>query len=528
MMRCRSWLFAFAIMITSTGGVIAQQSSTPATPAQAQPDDTLLKPEQLEALVAPIALYPDALLANMLAAATYPLEVVEADRWVKERKNLKGDALKAEVDKKSWDDSVKALTATPSVLDTMSDKLDWTKSLGDAMLAQQADLMDAIQRLREKARANNKLVSNKQQKVSVQQQDNRQLIMIEPTDPNTMYVPYYEPATVYGAWPYTDYPPYYFGYPSYLGAGVVAAGLAFGAGYALGRWGNYWGGGVNWGNRNVYVNHLNRNNWQHNPAHRQGVRYNNVNVQQRFGNNNIRAGANNRMDFRGKSGQQVLNPGSNRPNAVDRASNVGDRGAGRTGDRADNRGDRAANRGDRGGGQRANKADRGRSNTANRARQGGGNRAAAANRARGGGGGLNVSSGRASAMASARGRASFASAGGGVRAGGGGFRGGGGGGFRGGGGGGRGGGGRRSDLALKHDVVLLGHLHNGLGFYRFSYLGSNETFVGVIAQEVQAVMPEAVTHGRDGYLRVFYEKLGVRFQTYGSWLAGGAHIPSGS
>ena len=538
MMRCKSLLLAFAIMMASPGGVIAQQSSTPATAPQAQPDETLLKPEQLEALVAPIALYPDALLANMLAAATYPLEVVEADRWLKEKKNLKGDALKAEVDKKSWDDSVKALTATPSVLDTMSDKLDWTKSLGDAMLAQQADLMDAIQRLREKARANNKLESNKQQKVSVQQQDNRQVIVIEPADPNTMYVPYYEPATVYGGWPYTDYPPYYFGYPSYLGAGVVAAGLAFGAGYALSRWGNYWGGGFNWSNRNLYVNHFNRNyNWQHNPAHRQGVRYNNVNVQQRFGNNNIRAGANNRMDFRGKGGQQVLNPGSNRPNAGDRASNVGDRGAGRTSDRAGNRGDRAANRGDRGGGgQRASKADRGRSNTANRARQGGGDRAAAANRARGGGarggggGGLNVSSGRASAMASARGRASFASAGGGgMRGGGGGFRGGGGGGgFRGGGGGGgRGGGGRRSDLALKHDVMLLGHLDNGLGFYRFSYLGSTKAYVGVVAQEVQAVMPEAVTRGRDGYLRVFYEKLGVKLQSYGSWLAGGAHIPRG-
>jgi len=527
MMWCRSALLALAIMITSAGGVTAQQSPAPATPAEAPPDENLLKPEQLEALVAPIALYPDALLANMLAAATYPLEVVEADRWLKERKDLKGDALKVEVDKKSWDDSVKALTATPSVLDTMSDKLDWTKSLGDAMLAQQADLMDAIQRLREMARANNKLVSTKQQKVSVRQQESKQVIVIESTDPNTMYVPYYEPATVYGDWPYASYPPYYFGYPPYLGAGVVAAGLAFGAGYALARWGNYWGGGFNWGNRNVYVNHFGRNAWQHNPAHRQGVRYNNVNVQQRFGNNNIRAGANNRMDFRGKGGQQVLNPGANRPNAGDRAGNVGDRGAGRTGDRSANRGDRAANRGDRGGGQRANQANRSRGNTANRARQGVGNRAAAANRPRGGGG-LNVSSGRSAAMASARGRASFASAGGGMRGGGGGFRGGGGGGFRGGGGGGRGGGGRRSDLALKHDIVLLGHLDNGLGFYRFSYLGSNATFVGVIAQEAQAIMPEAVARGQDGYLRVFYDKLGVRFQTYRSWLAGGAHIPRGS
>jgi hypothetical protein len=148
---------------------------------------------------------------------------------------------------------------------------------------------------------------------------------------------------------------------------------------------------------------------------------------------------------------------------------------------------------------------------------------------------MNVSSGRAAAAASARGRASMASmgprgGGGAMRAGGGGgFRGGGGGGFRGGGGGGfrgGGGGGRRSDIALKHDVVLLGHLANGLGYYRFSYLGSDKAYVGVIAQEVQSVMPEAVTRGSDGYLRVTYEKLGLKFRTYGDWLAHGAKIPA--
>jgi hypothetical protein len=525
MMRRGSVLLALVIMIATAVGAAAQRPAPPAPPP-AEPDQTLLKPEQLEALVAPIALYPDALLANMLAAATYPLEVVEADRWMKENKNLKGDAFKTEVDRKSWDDSVKALTATPSVLDMMSDKLDWTKSLGDAMLAQQADLMDAIQRLREKARANNKLSSTKQQKVTVEQQESKQVIAIEQTDPNTVYVPYYEPATVYGAWPYADYPPYYFGYPSYIGAGVVAAGIAFGTAWAIGRWGNYWGGGCNWGNRNVYVNHRTTNVWQHNAAHRQGVRYNNANVQQRFGNNNVRAGASNRMDFRGKGGQQVLNPGKDRPGGGgDRAGNIGDRAGDRGGDRPGNRGDK--------GGNRAKAADRGgnRGTVGNRAtRGGGGNRAAAANRARGAGGdGLNVSSGRAASAASARGRASFASAGaGGFRGGGGGgFSGGGGGGFRGGGGGGfrGGGGGRRSDLALKHDVVLLGHLDNGLGYYRFSYVGSHKAYVGVIAQEVESVMPEAVTRGNDGFLRVHYEKLGLTFRSYSDWLAGGARIP---
>jgi hypothetical protein len=528
MFRCGKPLIALAMLTATPVTISAQTADNPPAPSSAaqpasQPPQSaeLLKPEQLEALVAPIALYPDELLANVLAASTYPLELVQADRWLKGRKDLKGDALKKEVEKQSWDDSVKALASTADVISMMSDKIDWTKNLGDAVLAQQADVMDAIQRLRSKAYDNKKLVTTKQQKVRVQTQESKQVIAIESADPDTIYVPYYDPAAVYGTWPYADYPPYYFGYPSYIGAGVIAAGLAFGAGWAIGRWGNYWGGGFNWGNRNLYVNHYNRinsigNNWQHNPAHRQGVRYNNANVQQRFGNNNLKAGASNRMDFRGRDGQQVLRPGQDRPGGGDRA---GDRG-----------GDRAASR-DRPGGDRGN-----RPSTADRAK-GGGDRAKAANRrggsaARGGGGRdtafRNVSSGRVAAAQSARGRVSMAARGAGGPSfagrgggGGGGFRGGGGGGFRGG-----GGGGRRSDVALKYDVVLLGHLANGLGYYRFSYLGSSKSYVGVIAQEVQDVMPEAVTRGQDGYLRVYYEKLGLKLRSYSDWLAGGAKIPT--
>jgi Protein of unknown function (DUF3300) len=517
---CKSLLLALIILAGDVAGVTAQQSPTAPSASSTESDQALLKPEQLEALVAPIALYPDALLANMLAAATYPLEVVEADRWIKENK-VKGDALKAAVDKRAWDDSVKALTATPSVLGMMSDKLDWTKGLGDAMLAQQADLMDAIQRLREKARSNNKLTSTKQQKVTVQRQEDKQVIVIEPTDPNDLYVPYYEPAAVYGPWPYADYPPYYFGYPSYIGAGVVAAGIAFGTAWAIARWGNYWGGGCNWGSRNVYVNHRANGTWQHNAAHRQGVRYSNANVQQRFGNNNLRAGVSDRMDFRGKGGQQVLNPGNKRADGP-RAGNVGDRGGDRAGSQRDGAGDRAGNRGDRRGGSRAGSTDRRGGGAASRG--GRSNGVSAANRPRGGG--LNVTSGRAASAASARGRASLGSAGGAqFRGGGAGFHGGGG--FRGGGGGGfrGGGGGRRSDLLLKHDIVLLGRLANGLGFYRFSYIGSHKPFVGVIAQEVQGVMPNAVVRGSDGYLRVDYDKLGLTFRTYRDWLAHGAEIP---
>src|SRR4051794_16989394 len=190
-MFCRGKaLLALALLVTTPVAVTAQTAdpstvppaqSQPVQPQPAQPEagQPLLKPAQLDALAAPIALYPDALLANVLAASTYPLEVVQADRWVSAHKNLKGEALKKEVDKQAWDDSVKALAGTSELLAMMSDKLDWTKDLGDAVLAQQPDVMDAIQRLRSKAQANKKLSTTKQQKVSVQQQQNKQVIVIE-------------------------------------------------------------------------------------------------------------------------------------------------------------------------------------------------------------------------------------------------------------------------------------------------------------------------------------------------------------
>lgn len=534
MSRCGWILFVSALLLTPVAALAQDPGGTAPQPAAqasapAAPADQLLKPEQLEALVAPVALYPDDLLVNVLAASTYPLEIVEADRWAKANKNLKGDALKNEVDKQSWDESVKALVSVTDVLSMMSDKIDWTKKLGDAVLAQQPDVMDAIQRLRAKAQANNKLATTKQQKVSVQTQGSKQAIVIQSADPEKIYVPYYDPATVYGEWPYTAYPPYYFTPPSYLGAGLAAAGVVFGVGWAIGRWGNYWGGGCNWGNNNIYINRSNQinnvgNGWQHRPEHRQGVRYNNTDVANRFGGNAQRATAGNRMDFRGRDGQQVLRPGQDRPGG-------GDRKADRAGDRGDNR-PAAGGRGERPktadrakkGGDRA-KSGAGRANA-------GGDRARAASRevARGGGRDnafKNISSGRVANAQAARGRASM----GGSLGGGGAFAGrGGGGGFHGGGGrgGGRGGGGRRSDAALKQDVVLLGHLRNGLGFYRFKYLGGHDAYVGVMAQEVQAVAPDAVTRGSDGYLRVYYDRIGVKFRTYRDWLAAGAKIPTGA
>jgi hypothetical protein len=544
-------LLAFALFLVVAQGASAQTQTAPASTS----GDQSLKPEQIDALVSPIALYPDTLMAEVLMASTYPLEVVQAARWMEQNKNLKGDALKAEVDKQGWDESIKSLTATPDVLKMMSDKLDWTQKLGDAVLAQQTDVMDSVQRLRAKADANNKLQSTKQQKVSKKSEGGKQYIVIEPTDPQTVYVPYYDPAVVYGAWPYPAYPPYYWGASYWPGGGaLLATGLAFGAGYAVGRWasgGNYWGGGVNWGNNNINVNrpvniNTGGNNWNHNVDHRHGVRYNNKDVANKFNKgNNIRGGANNRMDFRGHDGKQALRPGGDgrpgggdrpgtgdRPGGGDRpGAKGGDRPGAKGGDRpgAKGGGDRA---GAKGGGQRKDVGSRGSGQQKAAAQRGGGARPG------GGGGGRNAFAGSGAgrnAMAQAsRGHASLGGrgGGGGPRMGGGGggprMGGGGGGGFRGGGGGGRGGGGggRRSDIALKHDITLIGHLNNGLGFYRFVYNGGDKAYVGVMAQEVQTVRPDAVMRGRDGFLRVFYDKLGVRFETYDRWVVSGARIPS--
>ena len=428
-------MFSMAMRVLTTAlsflMPVAAMAQTPAPqPPAAQPAATsqqTLMNAQLDALISPIALYPDALLSEILMASTYPLEIVEADRWVQGNKNLKGDLLKAAVDQQSWDNSVKSLVSTPDVLDMMSTKLSWTQQLGDAVLAQQPDVMDAIQRLRTKAQANNKLASNQQQTVSMQQQGGKQVIVIAPTQPATIYVPYYDPAVVYGPWPYPAYPPYYWPPPAYIGAAVIATGLAFGAGYALGRWasGGYWGGGFNWSgnniniNRNVSINNINRgggSNWVHNPVHRQGVRYNNANVAAKFGSNrNIAAGAQTRIDFRGRGGQQVLRPstgngfGGNRPNLGAGSSNLP------------------------GGGNRPNVGGGG-----NRPNLGGGGGGGAGGRGPGAFG--NISSGRVANMDANRGRASLGGGGGGVA------RPGGNGGRPGGGGGGgapRGGGRRR-------------------------------------------------------------------------------------
>ncbi|MGO4736847.1 DUF3300 domain-containing protein [Bosea sp. 2KB_26] len=524
-----------------------------ATPATLPVDQAPLAAAQLDALLAPIALYPDSLLAQVLMASTYPLEVVQAERWIAENKKLKGDALKAAAEKQAWDDSIKALVATPSVLEMMSKNLEWTQKLGDAVLAQETDVMDAVQRMRSRAYENKKLTSGTQQTVTVQQEGARQTIAIASAASDTLYVPYYDPGVVYGAWPYPESTPYYFPAPGYIAAGVVATGLAFGTAYALGRWatGGYWGGNINWNNNNININRDRVTHWQHNPQHRQGVRYGNSQVQQRFANTS-RPGSDGRMDFRGRDGNLARPDRPDRPNAG--AGNRPDRGEGANRPDRPNAGNRpnagaGAARPDRGAGNRPATADRARQNRPNAQRPA--QRPAQANRPSGGNVNRaaprrdnafgNMQPGRAATLQAQRGQASFAHAG--ARMGGGGFGGGGarmgggggarmgGGGFGGGGrgGGGRGGGGgRRSDIALKDHIVELGRLWNGIGFYRFAYRGSDRRYVGVMAQEVQEVAPEAVTRGADGFLRVYYERIGVPFQTYDQWLASGSHVPTGT
>lgn len=216
-------------------------------------------------MLAPIALYPDALLSQMLMAATYPLEIVQAERWLKANKNLKGDALAAELEKQTWDPSVKSLVNFPDVLAMMSEKLDLTMKIGDAMLAQQTDVLNTVQILRNKGQANGKLASNEQQNVTVsaappQQtsmqvvQPPPQVIQIESSSPEVIYVPSYSPTYVYGGWAYPSYPPAPYYPPGYVASNMIS----FGVGVACGAaWGYAWGN-CNWNGGDIDID-VNRN-----------------------------------------------------------------------------------------------------------------------------------------------------------------------------------------------------------------------------------------------------------------------------
>ena len=175
--------------------------------AQAQTEPKPFSPEELDQMLAPIALYDDALLSQVLMAAGYPLEIVEAARWSQANPNLKGDAAVTAVADKTWDVSVKSLVAFPSVLKQLSDHLDWTQKLGDALIGQQADVATSIQRLRAKASAAGTLKTGKEQTVTTQTQGSETTIAIQPTNPEVVYVPTYDPNTAYGQWSNPSYPP---------------------------------------------------------------------------------------------------------------------------------------------------------------------------------------------------------------------------------------------------------------------------------------------------------------------------------
>ncbi len=223
-------LLTAALIIPAAAPVAYAQNSS-------QQQAAKLSQAQLEALVAPIALYPDALVSQVLMAATYPLEVGEASNWAKANSKLKGDALNKALQQQTWDASVKSLVSFPPVLEMMGAQLSWTQQLGNTVLAQQSETMSAIQALRAKAKQAGSLQSNSQQTVTTQGSGSSQTIIIEPANPQVVYVPTYNPTVVYGAWAYPAYPPYAYYPPGYV-AGTAL--LSFGVGMAVGA--ALWGG----------------------------------------------------------------------------------------------------------------------------------------------------------------------------------------------------------------------------------------------------------------------------------------------
>jgi len=274
---------------------------------QQQPaQQPLMPPEQLDNLVAPVALYPDPLLGQVLAASTYPLEVVEANQFVQQNSNLHGQDLMNAARQQNWDPSVQALVAFPDVLTLLNSDVRWMTDLGNAFLAQQQDVMAAVQRMRVRAEANGRLSSDSQQTVTTQTQNGQSAVVIEPANPEYIYVPVYDPTYIWGApaWGYYPplwYPPYAYGF-GFL-PGIYLGGFFPGWGIGFGGWGLGWGWGFGWFGGGLFVNlgffnhwgfhgffgsHLagafgaGRLGWEHDPFHRAGVPYANRSVASRF------------------------------------------------------------------------------------------------------------------------------------------------------------------------------------------------------------------------------------------------------
>jgi hypothetical protein len=289
---------------------VAPSSSTtafaqPDAPMQGRPAFTL---QELDQMLAPIALYPDSLLSQILIAATYPLEVVEAARWSRANPNLTGDQAVQAVAQNSWDPSVKSLVAFPQILTMMDEKLDWMQKLGDAFLAQQAQVMDTVQNLRQRAYDAGNLKTTDQ--VRVEQQG--QAIVVEPSNPQVIYVPYYDPTVIYGPWWWPAYPPVYWApWPGYFVRPGFFVGFTWGLGIAVGE--RFFFGACDWPRRHVIVVNVNNfyyntvavnrgtnitgNVWRHDPIHRRGVSYRDASLRRQFGRTSALPEA--RRDFRG-------------------------------------------------------------------------------------------------------------------------------------------------------------------------------------------------------------------------------------
>jgi Protein of unknown function (DUF3300) len=287
-----------ALIVPASREMLAQTppatESAEVTPnAEAQEAAPKIPDDQLDSLVSPIALYPDPLLAQTLAASTYPVEVIQLQQWVKKNPGLKDQALADAIAKQPWDPSIQGLAPFPDVVEKLAENIQWTSDLGNAFLAQQPDVMAAVQRMRAKAQGTGQLKTSTQQKVETQTvEGGQQAIVIQPADPSVVYVPSYDPATVYGA-PAYPYPQ--VTYPGY----VAGAALSFGTGLALGAaWGGGWGYNCGWNNgdvdvnvNNKYVNNYNKKNninaanknWQHNPQHRGNAPYGNKQTANKYG-----------------------------------------------------------------------------------------------------------------------------------------------------------------------------------------------------------------------------------------------------
>jgi Protein of unknown function (DUF3300) len=250
-MKLSKQIFTLVLCILLVRFSVEAESTAPGAQSNQQPPaPTQQSTQELQQLVAPIALYPDALVAQILAASTYPTQIVEADRWMQGHSNLKGEELAKEVDKQDWDPSVQAVAQFPSVLENMDKNLSWTSSLGDAYINQPQEVTDAVQTLRQEARNAGHLNSNEQEKVTTQ----GNTVVIEPADPEVVYVPAYDPWLVYGA-PIFAYPDWY-PVPGIFWGGV---GLSFGIGFGIGFFGGFgWGWGhwgYDWRGRRAFFDH---------------------------------------------------------------------------------------------------------------------------------------------------------------------------------------------------------------------------------------------------------------------------------